>query len=252
VNVREPPRDHPHHELLALLRAAIDGDGFVLCAQPVVDLATGEVVKHEFTLLLRGPAGDLIPSSRFLPVAERFGLTGEVDDVLVRSAAGAAGDGDAVALDVQAGSVADPDLARRTEQALAQAGAAPGLITFELSEECLTANVPAASAFLVRMHELGCAVTGDQFGTGSAGFGYLEQLPLDCLKIEACFIEDLQWTPSDEQFVRAFVQLAHGLQLTAAADGVVDDATRTVLEEAGVEEAQGPLFGHAAEVTQRA
>lgn len=222
----------------------------MLCAQPVIDLATGEVVKHEFTLLLRAPEGDLIPSSKFLPVADRFGLTGEVDDVLIRSAAGAARDGDPVALDVQAGSVSDPDLARRTEQAMAQAGAAPGLVTFELSEDCLTANVPAASAFLVRMHELGCTITGDQFGTGSAGFGYLKQLPLDCLKIDACFIEDLPWTPSDEQFVRAFVGLAHGLGLTAAAEGVIDDAAREVLEDAGVEEAQGPLFGDPEAVTE--
>jgi EAL domain-containing protein (putative c-di-GMP-specific phosphodiesterase class I) len=250
VNAPEPPHERPHHELLALLRDAIDGEGFVLCAQPVVDLATGEVVKHEFTLVLRAPGGGLIPSSQFLPVADRFGLTGDVDDLLIRAAAGAAGDGDAVALDVQAGSVSDPDLARRTEDALAQAGAAPGLITFELSEECLTANLPAASAFLLRMHELGCTITGDQFGTGSAGFGYLEQLPLDCLKIDACFIEDLQWTPSDEQFVRAFVQLAHGLGLTAAADGVGDDTTRAVLEDAGVQEAQGPLFGDAVTVTE--
>ena len=75
-------------------------------------------------------------------------------------------------------------------------------------------------------------------------------LPLDCLKIDACFIEDLQWTPSDEQFVRAFVQLAQGLGLTAAADGVVDDATSAVLEDAGVEEAQGPLFGDSVAVTE--
>lgn len=222
----------------------------MLCAQPVVDLATGDVIKHEFCLFLRSPGGDLIPSSQFLPVADRFGLTGEVDDVLIRSAAGAAGDGDAVAVDVQEGSVSDPDLARRTEQALAQAGAPPGLITFELSEECLTANVSAASAFLVRMHELGCHITADQFGTGSAGFGYLKQLPLDCLKIDACFIEELQWTPSDEQFVRAFVSLAHGLGLTAAADGVVDGATRAVLEDAGVQQAQGPLFGEPEPVTE--
>ena len=170
--------------------------------------------------------------------------------MLIRWAADMAREGDAVALDVQARSVSDPDLAHRTEQALAHAGAAPGLITFELSEACLTANVPAASAFLVRMHELGCTITGDQFGTGSAGFGYLKQLPLDGLKIDACFIEDLQWTPSDEQFVRAFVRLAHGLGLSAAADGVGDDATRAVLEDAGVEHAQGPLFGDPVEVTE--
>lgn len=138
---------------------------------------------------------------------------------------------EAVALDVQARSVADPDLARRTEQTLAGAGAAPGLITFKLSEECLTAHAPAASAFLERMHEPGCSITGDQFGTGAAGFGYLKQLPLDTLKIDACFIEHLRWTRSDEQFVRTFVQLAHGL--IAAADGLGDDATRTVLEDAG-------------------
>jgi Amt family ammonium transporter len=231
------------HELLVLLREAIDGDCFVLCAEPIVDLATGDPIKHELTLLLPAGDGELIAPAEFHPVAERFGLTAELDDLLIRWAAEVAHDGNAVAIDIHRGSVSDPDLARRTEQALADGAATPALMTFELSQESLTTDAPAAAAFAQRMHDLGCRLTANRFGTGSAGFGHLKRLPLDCLKIDACFVEGLESTPSDEQFVRAFVQLARGLGLATAADGVLDEATRAVLEDAGVDQAQGPFFG---------
>lgn len=235
-----------HHGLLKLLRGALDADGFVVCAQPIVNLATGYAVKHELSLSLPARDGSLISSHAFLPLAERFGLIPELDDALIRGGATVAAGGDAVALDIQPGSIADPDLAGRTEQVLADAGAPPGLVTFELSERSLTTNVRAGSAFLHRMHELGCRITGDAFGLGSAGFEYLERLPIDRLKIDACFVESLQSTPFDDQFVRAFAQLARGRGIAAAADGVLDAATCDVLTDAGIDQAQGPLFGEPA------
>ena len=243
MKTSEPRHEIPHHELLALLRGAIDGDGFVVYGEPVVELATGDAIKHELRLRLPVHGASLVPSSGLHPLAERFGLMAELDALAIRRAAGLAAEGEAVAVDVHAGSVSDPDLARRTEQALADAKAAPALITFELSEESLTGNARAASEFVRRMHALGCRITGDEFGTGSAGFGYLKRLPLDCLKIDASFIEGMQSTPSDEQFVRAFVHLARGLGLTTAADGVLDDRTRAILQDAGIAEAQGTFFG---------
>lgn len=250
VNVARPPHERSHHELLNLLRDAIDANRLVPRAQPVVDLATGDPVKHELTLLLPAYDGCLISASEFHPVAERYGLLGELDDLLIRSAARLAAEGDAVALDIHAGSVADPDLARRTEQALEHAGASPDLMTFELSEAGLTTNLPAASAFVHRMHDLGCRITADEFGTGSSGFAYLKQLPLDCVKLDACFVERLESTPTDAQFVFAFVQLAEGLGLTTAADGVLDEASAAILAGAGVDQAQGTLFGGPVALTE--
>jgi EAL domain-containing protein (putative c-di-GMP-specific phosphodiesterase class I) len=232
-----------HHDLLELLRDALDGDSFVVCAQPIVDLVTGYAVKHELSLSLPARDGSLVSPHAFLPLAERFGLIAELDHALIRHGAAVAAGGDAVALDVHPGSIADPGLAGRTEQALADAGAPPGLVTFELSEQSLTTNVRAGTAFLERVHKLGCCITGDAFGLGAAGFGYLERLPLDRLKIDACFVEGLQSTPSDDQFVRAFTHLARGLGFGAAADGVMDTVSRDVLRAAGIDQAQGPLFG---------
>lgn len=97
-------------------------------------VATGDPIKHELTLRLSAHDEILIPSSGFHPVAERYGLMAELDDLLIRCAAALAAVGHAVAVDIHAGSVSDPDLARRTEHALADAKAAPELITFELSE----------------------------------------------------------------------------------------------------------------------
>jgi len=238
------------HELLRLLRSALDDDGFSVHAQPIVDLASGEPHAHELTLHLSARDGRLISSARFQPVAERFGLMAQLDDVLIRRAAELAGDGHAVAVDVHTASLADPDLPRRTEQVLLDSQADPALLTFEVSEEGLTSNAPAASSFVRRVHDAGCNITVDHFGAGAKGFGYLKQLPIDCLKIDASFIEELQSTPSDEQFVRAFVHLAHGLQMTTAAEGVLDAGTRSVLEDADGDQGQGALFGAPVELPQ--
>jgi len=231
------------YELLRLLGDALDNDGFAVHAQPIVDLASGEPHAHELTLHLSSPDGLLISSATFHPVAERFGLMTQLDDLLIRRAAMLAGEGHPVAVDVHSASLADPDLAQRAEQALVDNQADPGLVTFEVTEHELTTNAPAASAFVRRIHDAGCNITVDHFGTGAKGFGYLKQLPLDFLKIDASFIEHLQSTPSDEQFVHAFVHLAHGLRMSTGADGVLDVATRTLLEDADVDQAQGALFG---------
>lgn len=236
-------RDPPPHALLRLLRTAIDADSFVVAAEPIVELSSGEPSKHG--LMLRLPSGDgqFIASSNVESIAERFGLTTQLDDLLIGHAVRLAARGPAVALHVHAASLADPDLARRTEQAVVDGQIDPALVTFELAEQALAASTAAASAFVVRMHELGCSVTADHFGLGSAGFGHLKRIPIGCLKIDASFITDLRSTPSDEQFVRAFVQLAEGLGIGSAADGVRDGATQDILADAGVGHGQGPHFG---------
>lgn len=246
----DPNPEMLQHELLGLLRDAIENDGFAVHAQPIVDLVSGEPRAHELTLHLAARDGRVISSATFAPIAERFGLTTELDDLLIRHAVELAGEGHAVTVDVHSASLADPDHGRRAEQALVDGQADPGLLTFELSEDGLTSNVPAASAFVHRVHDAGCNITVDHFGAGTHGFGYLKRLPLDCLKIDATFVEELQSTPSDEQFVRAFVHLARGLQMTTGADGVLDAATRSLLEDAEVDQGQGALFGAPVELSQ--
>jgi EAL domain-containing protein (putative c-di-GMP-specific phosphodiesterase class I) len=231
------------HELLGLLRDALQHDGFVVHAQPIVDLLSGEPRAHELTLHIAARDGPLISPATYGPVAERFGLMTKLDDLLIRHAVELAGEGHAVAVDVHTASLADPDLGRRAQQALGDGHADPGLLTFELSADALTSNVPAASAFVHRLHDAGCSITVDHFGTGASDFGYLKRLALDRLKIDATFIEQLQSTPSDEQFVRAFVRLAQGLQISTGAEGVIDAATRSLLVDAEVDQGQGALFG---------
>lgn len=96
------------YELLSLLRGAIVGDGFVVCGEPLVELATGALIKHELRLRLPARDASLISSRHFHPVAERFGLMAELDDTLIRCAAAVTAEGDAVAVNIHAQSVCDP------------------------------------------------------------------------------------------------------------------------------------------------
>jgi diguanylate cyclase (GGDEF)-like protein len=203
----------------------------VVLAQPIVDLATGAPRKHELTLRL--PVG----GRPVMPAAV------EIDDLLVRRAIGLAHQGHPVAIDVCSTSLDDPDFALRVQQAVVEAKIDPTLLTFELTEASLTTNTDAASAFVHGVHGLGCAVTLDHCGKSCAGLGYLKRLPVDCLKIDAAFIAGLDPASADGHLVRALVYLARGLGITVAADGVADPATPALLEDLGVDQAQGPLFG---------
>jgi PAS domain S-box-containing protein len=125
------------------IRAALDEDRFVLHAQPIVDMTTGETVQHELLIRMLGEDGAVIPPGAFLPVAEEHGLIGEIDRWVIRRAIALAGQGHAVELNISAQSLGDPGLAAVVARELEVAGADPGLLVFELTETSLLSDEKA-------------------------------------------------------------------------------------------------------------
>ena len=143
-------------------------------------------------------------------------------------------------------SLADPDLARRFEQMIIEASVDTALLTFELPQLGLSANEAGASALVKRLHGLGCAITVDHFSISQADPGFLKRHPVDCIKIDAGCVEGLTPESPDVQLLRAVVDLARGLGMRTAADGVRDAAVLELLEDLGFDQVQGSLFADVA------
>ncbi len=244
-------RDLEKLAMLERVQHALAEKRFVLHAQPIIDLHTGEVVQHEALLRMRAPeeahvTGELIAPGAFLPVAEEFGLITEIDRWVIDRCAEIAATGEAVQINVSARSVSDPSLVDYIRAAILRTGADPEKIVFEITETTLVSDETAARGFVERLHLLGCKIALDDFGTGYGGFSYLKQLHVDFLKIDVQFVRDLRESSASRSVVQAIVSLAAGFGLKTVGEGVEDQATLDLLRELGVDYAQGFHIGHPA------
>ena len=230
------------------LRTALDDRAFVLFSQPIIDLATGEVVRQELLLRLPGEDGTPIPAGAFLPTAERFGLMPALDRWVVEQAAELARDGAHVNVNLSGASMSDPAVNEHIVSALTAPGVPAENIVFEITETLAIANMSHARSFARRLHELGAGLALDDFGTGFGSFTYLKHLPADHLKIDMEFIRDLRKSDADRRVVQAIVNIAEGFDVDTVAEGVEDAETLELVRELGVDAAQGYHIGRPAPV----
>jgi diguanylate cyclase (GGDEF)-like protein/PAS domain S-box-containing protein len=239
-----------------LIRDALVEDRFVLHAQPIVDVRSGNIGQYELLLRMVDPDGELIAPGAFLPVAERFDLIGEIDRWVVRRAlamlaeARAAGHDITVEVNLSGRSTGDPELLALIERELLATGVDPERLIFEITETTAVANIPAAQAFAARLAELGCRFALDDFGAGFGSFYYLKHLPFDYLKIDGEFVRQCATDPTDQLVIRAVVDIARGLGKRTVAEQAGDDATLATLRELGVDQAQGYFLGRPAPLAQ--
>lgn len=237
------------------IQAALEDDGFVLYAQPIVDLRTRLVTRHELLLRMRAEDGDLIPPGAFLYVAERYGLVNEIDRWVVRRAIGLirqareAGRELRLEVNISGLSLGDEELLALIERELAQAEINPGNLIFEVTETAAVSNIVAAREFAERVCALGCRFALDDFGAGYGSFYYLKHLPFDYVKIDGEFVRNCVDSETDQLVVQAVVQIARGLGKQTIAEFVEDGATIGVLERFGVDYAQGYHIGRPAPLT---
>ncbi|MHB8659366.1 MAG: EAL domain-containing protein [Solirubrobacteraceae bacterium] len=235
-------------ERLAIVREALTDQRLVLHAQPIVEIATGEVVQQELLVRLQQRDGTIMPPAEFLPVAERHGCIQEIDRWVTARAIELAAEGSPVEVNLSAASVGDGELLAVVRSSLERTGADPSLIIFEVTETALMADFERAHEFAVAVHELGCRFALDDFGTGYGTFTYLKHIPIDYVKIDIEFVRDLTCSEADSRLVSAIVTMAKGLGKVTVAEGVEDAVTLECLRELGVDHAQGYFLGRPAPI----
>ncbi len=232
-----------------MLRRALADSLLVPVFQPIVDLVDGTIQAAE--ALVRIQDGDrLVLPAEFIDVAEETGLIVEVDArMFERVAAEGARLLDSGVLlrrlttNVSARSLEDPKFVDRMRRALSWYGVPGSMIRVELTERSLLTASPAVRESLARIQELGLAIGLDDFGTGYSALAYLQEFPLQFLKIDRSFVSRLGTGARQDAVVKAVIDLAHAHELVVIGEGVETQAQLDALRRMGCDRAQGYLMG---------
>ena len=234
------------HALERELRKALAAEQFEVHYQPIVDLPTDEIVGFEALLRWRHTERGLVPPSTFIPLAEEIGLIVPIGEWIIRHACAAAAkwpDDLRMAVNLSPLQFRNPGLLQVVVSALASSGLRPDRLELEITETVLLQEGEATLNTLYRLRELGVRIAMDDFGTGYSSLSYLQKFPFDKIKIDRSFIKDIAESTESLNIVRAVAALAHGLGITATAEGVETKEQLERIRAEGCREMQGFLFG---------
>jgi diguanylate cyclase (GGDEF)-like protein len=231
------------------LHQAIVQKQFELYYQPKVNTSSGAVRSAEALIRWRHPVRGLVPPDGFIPLAEECGLIGAIGEWVVREAcrqARAWQDAGLppmrISVNLSPSQFRGGGLTDTIRRALDDMGLEPQYLEIELTESAVMSDPEESIAILEELSEMGVLVSVDDFGTGYSSMSYLRRLPIDKLKIDRVFINEIVSRPEDASIVRAIVSLAHSLRLKVVAEGVETPAQLDFLKAVGCDEYQGYHF----------
>ncbi len=229
------------------LQRALECDDLVLYWQPIRSLRDDRV-HHEVLLRMRDESGTgVITPDRFIPAAERYNLMPEVDRWVIRHAlrrmqrleAARGRQGEVLFVNLSATSLSDESLVDFIRGEIAACGLEPGRVGFEITETAAIADFDCARELTRRLHEHGCRVSLDDFGTGMSSFSYLKALTVDFIKIDGSFVRRMRQEAVDGAIVEAVNHIAHISGIRTIAEFVEERSVMEHLREVGVDYAQG-------------
>lgn len=231
------------------IREAIDQNRFALACQPIVSTRTRQVSTYEVLIRMIDKNGELIMPGGFLPTAERFGLSLDIDRWVIVNAIEtlAAQRADkpnlSYTINLSAQTLNTPTISELIKEKIEASGLDPAALVFEITETVAIADMNSAAELLGRLRTLGCRTALDDFGSGMSSFAYLKELPVDIVKIDGRFVKHIATNPIDEAMVRAMNDIAHALGKKTVAEFVESEEAFQKLVELGVDYGQGYHLG---------
>jgi diguanylate cyclase (GGDEF)-like protein len=239
-------------KLESALHEALRTGQFELHYQPKVDTATGRINSAEALIRWRHPHRGLLPPSEFIPIAEECGLLDAIGEwVLFEACRQAKAWKDAglrplrVAVNLAPSQFRLVNLVEQIRRAIESVALDPQLLEVELTESAVMSDAEESILILEAISCMGVLVSVDDFGTGYSSMSYLRRFPIDKLKIDRCFVEEMTRRPEDASIVRAIISLAHSLHLKVIAEGVETPEQLALLSELGCDQYQGFYFSPA-------
>lgn len=248
-NVEQYERIHQRFKLEIALRTALERSEFVLHYQPQLDLRTGRVIAVEALIRWQNPERGLLQPGAFIQLAEETGLIVPIGDWVLQTACAQlkswheSGFGDLrVAVNLSARQFAQGNLAARIREVLEQNELDPCHLDIELTESLIMTDVEQAVGILQELSELGVQLSIDDFGTGYSSLSYLKRFPINLLKIDRSFINEITVESNDAAIANAIISMAHSLGMRVLAEGVETEAQCEFLSRNLCDEIQGFLF----------
>ena len=248
---RSSPADKIRVGLESALHHALEREELRLVYQPQVSISDQCFTGVEVLLRWQHPVlGDVSPAI-FIPVLEETGLIERFGEWVLRNACqqyadwlsqGLVPEDSKLSVNLSPRQFRQRDLAERIQQLLADCALPPQRLTLEITESTLMVNLDHGVQILNRLRTLGVSVAIDDFGTGYSSLAYLKDLPIDYLKIDRMFVQDIVTDTHDAAIASSIINLAHNLGLKVIAEGVEDSAMLDVLAVFGCDQYQGFYF----------
>lgn len=231
------------------LRGAMESGQFSLHYQPKVDVKTWSIVGAEALLRWNHPERGWIPPAEFIPVAEESGLIVPVGQWVLREACRQIGRWRGtsladvrVSVNMSSQQMYTDDLVKLVTGSLGSAGVSANLLELEITESLLMRDTDSTVEVLNELKSLGIAISIDDFGTGYSSLSYLKRFPIDTLKIDKSFVQDLHIDNDDAAICAAILAMARRLDLNVVAEGVEIEEQLMFLLSHGCHQIQGYLF----------
>jgi len=239
------------------LYRAIERSEFVLVYQPIVKLVTGEIAGVEALLRWQHPQQGLLSPDQFVQVAEQCGLIVPMGRWVMGEACRQAGEWrDAglpeivMSVNVSAVEFSDKLFLQGINKLLSDTRIEAGQLNLEVTEGVLMKDVGATAAVLRELKRIGVKLTVDDFGTGYSSLSYLRQFPIDGLKIDRSFVQQITDSSGDNGIVSAIIAMGESLGYLVVAEGIETGVQEQYLKSRGCAQGQGYLFSRPVPATQ--
>ncbi|MBI3480904.1 MAG: EAL domain-containing protein [Nitrosomonadales bacterium] len=231
------------------MRNAIENMEFALYYQPQINITENRIVGVEALIRWIQPGEPMVPPSHFIPLAEETNLILPIGEWVLREACrqnkawqdkGIAPF--CVAVNLSASQFAQPDITGLVARILDETGLDPQYLELEITESVMMQEVELVIKNLKALHRLGVKLAIDDFGTGYSSLSYLKRLPIDKLKVDQSFVQDIAVNSDDEAIVATIISMAHNLKIGVIAEGVETEAQLQYLRDRQCDEVQGYFF----------
>jgi diguanylate cyclase (GGDEF)-like protein/PAS domain S-box-containing protein len=233
------------------LRRAVEREEFLVYYQPIMHVNGEQPSGFEALIRWQHPLRGLVPPSEFIPIAEETGLIVPMSWLVLREACMQmqrwlkrfpASRNLTISVNITGKHFTRPDFLDNLQQILQETGLAPHRLKLEVTESVLMENTEAATTALNQLKSLGIQLYMDDFGTGYSSLSYLHRFPIDALKIDRCFINNLNTNESNQGIVRTIINLAQSLDLEVVAEGIETPEQLAHLKQLNCHYGQGYFF----------
>jgi diguanylate cyclase (GGDEF)-like protein len=228
------------------IRRAIANDEFVLYFQPQLNLLTNHLEGVEALIRWQHPEKGLLTPNHFLGEVDTLGLNNELDSYVLEKACQTMDHWFnkyqrriAIAVNLTAVEFQDPDLVPKITALLLKYAVPPSFLELEITENIVMTDIDVAMDTIIVLQTMGIKVSIDDFGTGYSSLAYLRKLPIDKIKIDRSFINEVASNDSDLTIVKSMIKLSHGLGKRVLAEGVETREQLDILRKIGCDAVQG-------------
>lgn len=238
------------------LREAIKNEEFELYLQPIFDIKSNTFNKAEALIRWNHPKHGVVKPNDFIPIAEKSPLINAIGEWVISRTCQIAKEMDAlghpliISMNLSAHQVVDRNLFNYIYKCVSKYNVNPKLLGVEVTEGVLVDDYSITKKLLDKLRGLGISVSVDDFGTGYSSLSYLKKLPLDFLKIDRSFVQDIVIDDNDKAIVKAVIAMAHNLNLSVITEGVETEEQLNFLVEHACDSIQGYLFSHPVKLNQ--